>query len=598
MPNLPGTQFGYYNNYLVNAPYQFNSKVGSGRFDQNFSAKDRLAVVYHYGDFNSLQEDQYFGSIPVVGGGDADTGDREDSRSQELSVTETHLFSDRFVNELRFGYSRYRLDQFSLLNGQDLANQFGQPNVNLPDFPSTSGFPVIYLGSGYETGGSTYKPLYFLDSNFQLQDNVVISSVGKHEFRFGADFRRVNSHPNFSLFPTGFQEYGGPFAYPEGGAPLTAATDYSYFMPNPPNANYYPTGGSEIADLLLGTPLYTSIGLQLTNPHTQSWEIHFYGEDTYKVTPKLTLIYGLRYEFQNPFTEAGNNLSNYDPASGLILIAGVGGNSDALMNVRKNNFSPRLGVAYQINQRTVIRAGYGLFYTPENDAREDVLTKNYPFAVQQQFNSDPYAYPFAYQIDAGVTRATTIPLAPGQSSVDPTTIPNGTNQTVYYVDPNLRTGYAQMYNVTLQRQVTQSTTVEAAYVGSIGRALPYAIGNINIGGVSNAALGKIEAQESLGWSTYNSLQLKATKRAATTSRSSPLTPTRTTLTTARLPSTSASTTTSRKIRWTCRPKKRRPTTICVIVSSSAPSTLCPSATASTSAPNGTAWKMLCSAAGR
>ena len=382
-PNLPGTNFGYYNNYLVNAPYQFNSKVGSGRFDQDFSAKDRLSVVYHYGDFNSLQEDQYYGAIPVVGGGDADTGDQENSRSQELSVTETHLFSDRFVNEFRFGYSRYRLNQLSLLNGQDLADQYGQPNVNLPGFASTSGFPVIYLGSGYETGGSTYKPLYFLDSNFQFLDNVSITS-GRHEFRFGADFRRLNSHPNFSLFPTGFQEYGGPFAYPEAGAPLTAASDYAYYMPNPPNSNFYPTGGSEIADLLLGPPLYTSLGLQLTNPHTQSWEIHFYGEDTYKMTPKLTLIFGLRYEFQNPYTEAGNNLSNYDPNSGLILIAGVGGNSSALMNASKNDFSPRLGLRTKL-PKSVIRAGYGLFYTPENDAREDVLTKNYPFGVQQLF---------------------------------------------------------------------------------------------------------------------------------------------------------------------------------------------------------------------
>ena len=129
--------------------------------------------------------------------------------------------------------------------------------------------------------------------------------MGKHEFRFGTDFRRLNSHPNFSLFPTGFQEYGGPYSYPEGGAPLTAATDYSYYFPDPP-LNAYPTGGSELADLLLGIPLYTSLGLQLTNPHTQSWELHFYGEDTYKVTPKLTLIYGLRYEYQNPCTEANN----------------------------------------------------------------------------------------------------------------------------------------------------------------------------------------------------------------------------------------------------------------------------------------------------
>ena len=143
---------------------------------------------------------------------------------------------------------------------------------------------------------------------------------------------------------------------------------------------------------MLGLPQYTNIGLQFGSPHTQSWELHFYGEDTYKATPRLTLIYGLRYEFQNPYTEVGNNMSNFDPTTNLILIAGRGGNSDALINARKNDFSPRLGLAYKVSPRTVLRAGYGLFYTPENDAREDVLTKNYPFGPQQLLYNSPYVY--------------------------------------------------------------------------------------------------------------------------------------------------------------------------------------------------------------
>ena len=212
-PNLPGTDFGYYNNFLVNAPYAYNGKTFSTRGDQEFSKKDSLSVVYHYGSFNDLQNDPFYGAIPVHGGGATDQGLSQNSRSQEISATETHLFSDRLLNQFRFGYSRYRLNDYSLLNGENLAYQYGQPDVNIPGFPATSGFPQIYLGDGYETGGSTYLPLYFLDSNFQFQDNVVLSSVGKHEFRFGADFRRLNSHPNFNLFPTGFQYYSGPYQY-------------------------------------------------------------------------------------------------------------------------------------------------------------------------------------------------------------------------------------------------------------------------------------------------------------------------------------------------------------------------------------------------
>ncbi len=522
-PNLPGIDFGYYNNFLVNAPYAYNGKTASARLDQDFSAKDRLSVVYHYGDFNSLTADPFHGAIPVNGGGDADQGDKEDSRSQEISATETHLFSDRLLNEFRFGYSRYRLNQLSLLNGQNLADQFGIPNVNVPGAPSTSGFPYIYLGSGYETGGSTYKPLYFLDSNYQFQDNISLSSVGKHEFRFGGDFRRLNSHPNFSLFPTGFQYYPGPYQYAPNG-PITAAQDYSFYFPPPPLTWGYYNGGSELADLLLGLPQTNQIGLQFGSPHTQSWELHFYGEDKFKVTPTLTLIYGLRYEFQNPYTEVGNNLSNFDPTSGLILIAGRGGNSDALVNANKHDFSPRLGVAYQIKPHTVMRAGYGLFYSPENDGREDVLTKNYPFGVQQLFYNSPYAYPFTYQLDTGIPRITSVPLASGVSSIDPATIvdpttgfPSGNVQTVYYVDPRLKTGYANMYNLTVQQEISPSLSLEIAYVGAVSRSLPYAIGNINQDGLQSGVvtpnLGKIQALEALGWGTYNSMQVKLKKRA-------------------------------------------------------------------------------------
>jgi hypothetical protein len=171
--------------------------------------------------------------------------------------------------------------------------------------------------------------LYSLDSNFQFQDNVVLSSLGKHEFKFGADFRRLNSHPVFNVFPTGFQYYSGRYQFAPNG-PLTSAQDYSFY-----DTSYaYYNGGSDIADLPLGLPYTIQIGLQFGSPHTQSRELHFYGEDTFRVSTSLTLIYGLRNEFQHPYTEAGNNMSNFDPGRKLILIAGRGGNSDALINSR------------------------------------------------------------------------------------------------------------------------------------------------------------------------------------------------------------------------------------------------------------------------
>ena len=201
-------------------------------------------------------------------------------------------------------------------------------------------------------------------------------------------------------------------------------------MTNDPNyytytGGFFWDGGTDIADLLLGLPLDVYSGLQLTDPHTRSWDFDWYAQDTFRVNDKLTLNYGLRYEYQNPYTETKNQMSNFDPVSGNILVAGMGGNSESLMQARKNNLSPRFGFNYLLNQKTVVRGGYGINYSPENDGREDFLTKNLPWANQQSISNNVYAGPpFAYQDDAGVTRSTAINI-PSSGRIDPSTLPSG-----------------------------------------------------------------------------------------------------------------------------------------------------------------------------
>lgn len=544
-PNLPGTHHGWYNNFAVYSPTTQHAKTADARVDQNFSSKDRLSGVFHYNNGDQLVTDPFHGATPVPGAGDADQANNQTNADQEYSVTETHLINNRFINELRLGYTRYSLAQYSLLDGHDYSTQFGMANIAVPGFPSTDAYPYIYLGAGYLTGGSTYKPLYFKDRNWQLADNLILSGVGKHEFKFGADFRRLKSNPNFSLFPTGFQYYGGPY--------LSVTSDWSYTSPlddfsicgatgNTFPCTLYGTGGNDIADLLLGLPLDHYMGLQLTNPYTHSWEMDYYAQDTYKLTPRLTLNYGLRYEFQAPYSEEHNLASNYAPnpggipaaaTGGTILLAGRGGNSTSLVNARWNQFAPRAGFAYQIDPRTVLRGGWGLFFSPENDAREDLLTKNFPFAIQQQWSNIPYDGPcsgtscdgsYFYQIDQGYTRISTPPIPPGASSIPsssiPTLIPNGNSETTYYVNPHMKTGYSESFNLALQRELGSNFTVEAAFVASRGHSLSYEVGDLNINtatqseGLIDANLGQIQGLTDLGWSEYNSLQVKVTKRVS------------------------------------------------------------------------------------
>jgi outer membrane receptor protein involved in Fe transport len=511
-PNLPGIDNGWYDNFLVNSPVNYKQKNGDGRYDQTISDKDRFSVVYHYNDSDSLTTDPYWGHTTVVGGGDADQANNQTSSDQELSVTETHLFSNRLLNEFRFGFTHFNLAQYSLLNNDDLSTKYGVGNIAVPGYPATDSYPYIFLGAGYLTGGSTYKPLYFRDSNFQFADNVILSGVGKHEFKFGADVRLLNSHPNFSLFPTGFQYFGGPY--------YSMTSDWSYSSPLNDYSALYATGGSDIADLLLGLPVDVYMGLQLTNPHTKSWEMHYYAQDVYKVTPRLTLNYGLRYEYQAPYTEENNYTSNYDPATDSILLAGKGSNSASLQESQKTNFAPRLGFAYQLNKKTVLRGGWGMFFTPENDAREDLLTKNYPFNEQQQFTNLPYNGPasstdlYQYVMDTGVARSATIPIPSGASSIPTADIVGGSLYTTYYVNPKMRTGYSENYNLALQRELGSNFTVEAAYVGAKSHLLSYEVGNLNVNNVVTANLGIVQGLEDWGWGEYNSLQVKVTKRVS------------------------------------------------------------------------------------
>jgi hypothetical protein len=516
MPNLPGKDNGWFNNFLVNSPNTMHNRMADARLDHNFSDNDRLSAVYHYGYSDQLIQVPYFGHTVVKSADDADQGNYQTSGAQEVSVSEVHTFSPRLLNEARVGYTRYDLNQFSPIQNGNLSSQYGMGGISVPGFPATQGYPDIFLYSGYLTGGSSYKPLYFRDHNYQISDTVTYAGFSRHELKFGGDFRLLNSYPNFSTFPTGFQYYQGSY----GGLSMTSDPRCGIYFVGCNFSAWDYSGGSELADLILGLPASVYMGLQLTNPHTKSWEMHYFAADTFKVTPRLTLSYGLRYEYQAPYTEADNNFSNYDPTTQSFLLAGRGGNSSALIQSNWSNFGPRAGAAFQLNSKTVLRGGYGLYFSPENDGREDILARNYPFGILQQYSNNPYVGgAYQYQLDTGVQRSTVIPIPAGASQIQAASIPQGKLLTAYTINPNLKTGTSQLFNVTLERQLSSSLTANVAYVGSTSHDLAYEIGDINTkdpntGNRPNANLGKIQALTDLGWANYNSLQAKLIKRVS------------------------------------------------------------------------------------
>jgi len=491
----------FFTNFPVQQSYSDNNNVANLRADYTFSQKNKIYLTYDAEQGDTVTGDPYAGAIPVKGGGSADSGDLTGFENNVISLKYDHVFSSTLLNEAGASYFLSTVSQNSPLAGTNLANTWGIQNVVIPNFPSTRNLPQIQFQSGPTVGGSTYKPLTFRDKNLSFVEGLTWTK-GRHNAKFGYEYRRLNSHPNFSLFPTPYEYIGGA------GDAQTSDPTYSFYD----SSSYYYNGGSEIADLLLGLPYVVDQGLQLTNASTLANEHSFYAQDYWQITPKLNVTVGVRYEYQQPYVEANNDEANFDISTLLIDLAGKGGNSRSLVNSNTADFMPRLGFSYQLNPKLVIRGGFGMFYSPENDAREDILTKNYPFFTQQQFvnffDYGCYCFDLPYSLDAGVARSTTISIPSGASTIDMTTVPGGNTQTVYSEPRNFPTAYSRNYNVTVQQQFGAGTSFELGYVGANTRNLSDSVGNYNVNAHLSSAIGKVQTLLPSGLSNYDSLQAK------------------------------------------------------------------------------------------
>jgi hypothetical protein len=497
----------FFTNFAVQESYTDNNNVGNLRADYTFSQKNRIYLTYDAEQGDTATGDPYAGHIPIVNGGSGDSGDRTSFENNVVSLKYNHVFSSTLLNEVGASYLLSTVSQNSPLAGSTLASasQWNIQNVIIPGFPSTNNIPQIQFQSGPTVGGSTYKPLTFRDKNVSLVEALTWMH-SRHNAKFGYEYRHLNSHPNFSLFPVPYEYFGGS------GDAQTSDPTYSYYN----SSAYYYNGGSEIADLLLGLPYVVDQGLQLTVASTIANEHTLYLQDYWQVTRRLNLTYGFRYEYQQPYVEANNNQSNFSTTTLLISIAGRGGNSQSLVNSNKADFMPRVGFSYQLMPTWVIRGGFGMFYSPENDAREDLLTKNYPFFTQQQFvnyfDSGYYQFILPYDLDTGVARPTSIPVASTVSTIDLTHVAGGNTQTVYSEPISFPTAYSRNYNLTLEKQLGNATSVEVGYVGANTRNLSYSMGNYNVNNHLSSQLGRVDALMPVGISNYDSLQVKINRK--------------------------------------------------------------------------------------
>lgn len=499
MPNRPGTvssnSTGVSNNYAADVVQQQDSTRGDLRLDHTFSQKNSLFGRYSIFDaYTALPP--LFGEIAA--GSTPSRAGKGDSRDQNVVIGDVHSFAPDKINEFRIAFTRIANSFTGWDYGRNTADEFGIPNLNIFGAIS-SGLPNINI-EGLATSLGTDAPIPALryEQNWQFVDNFTILT-GKHTIKFGADYRRFRG----DFFQISLESPRGRFDFDRNFTSDAGRTGT----------------GLGLASFLLGYPSLERRGVIYDFPSNISSQFFAFIQDDIKVTQRLVVNIGLRYELYPATVDRYDNQSNFDMRTGQVLLAGRGKNSRSLVDTDFNNWAPRFGFAYRMRDKTVVRGGYGISYFPDKfGATGGTLNTNYPFiTVQEIVNPDRYT-PLA---DRTISNGIPVPARPNLSSE---TVPLVGSMTA--LDPNYSVGYFQFWNFGIQQQLGSQYVLEAAYVGTKGTHL---FGNVHVdinrpdpgpGAIdprrpyySVAPLAtSVRLRDSSQSSIYHSLQVKVQKR--------------------------------------------------------------------------------------
>jgi len=460
-----------YNNYIASGSEIYNIDQPDVRVDYNISEKANFFGRYSLADF-TIEAPAAFGSVaggPALGG--LNFAGQSLDRNQSLALGFTYTFSPTLVGEFRFGTFRYRIRVEPFGVGTTPATAAGLPGLNLGT-QDTSGMPAFYINGnggfnfGYALGVNACNcPLKETENQFDWITNWT-KQHGNHTIKWGAEIPRDQQQ----RVPSD-EHRSGEIGFTDsvtGNATLDALTSGAA------------TTGAGLASFLLGQPssfgrYFTGIGLY---PGLRETRIFLYGQDTWRVTRKLSLNYGLRWENYLPQGAAKpGGAGSFDPLTGMELVAGLGPNSLSL-NVKPYNvgFTPRLGIAYQLQPNTVLRAGYGWGFTPAGYGSifGQGLEYNPPILNGQTI---PQANP--YTPNFNLLNGPPLPVNPPIGTNGSYPLPDGISVYNWFWPLDAyRVPMAYFWNAAVQHQFSGGLSFEVAYVGNVGRHL-YVNPNIN-----------------------------------------------------------------------------------------------------------------------
>ena len=418
-------------NYLFPTPVPNDVYSFDGRIDHNLNQLNNLFGSYSYRHLK--RQDPPWTSNGAIGSGNFATQYR--IHTQLLALGWTRTVSNRVINDVRFGFNRDYAHSDPV--GVTLGTSQAQSLIGLagiPDGPGSAGLPPIEINGLTRIGTSPWRPQYQISQAWNAIESLSWLK-GSHSFKFGYQYLRRSDNFLDLRAPQGELQTDG----------------------------IYTTGGSfGLPDFLLGDVN----GVHFTTPlvvHYFQPGHSFYAMDTWRMTPKFTLTYGLRYELFAPILERNNNTTNFTPANGGGIVTAPKNASGwfdrSLIHPDRNDFAPRVGFAYQARNRIVLRGGYGVFYQHYNRiGSESLLELNPPFLLDAQLNQSGASTVF--QLKDG------FPLS--------TITGSGFDLKQIFLraqDPNQRSSYVGQTSFGTEVQMTGDTVASATYVGNWGRKM-------------------------------------------------------------------------------------------------------------------------------
>ncbi len=467
---------GLFNNYATNPVLKNDVNQFDIRVDQNFSDKDSIFGRVSYSDNPAF----FPGPFPGVADGGSFSQGYQTATSINAALSETHLFSPTFVNEVRLGFNRIATSRLQP-NADTLGipAQFGIQGI--PQVPLNGGLGGITITGLNRLGSNNYLPSSEYSNTYQFTDNLT-KQLGRHSLKAGFQYQRLR----FSILqpPQGRGAFSFSGLYTEVPTNTGGNTGLAQMLLTP-----IPATVPGAADYVGGADQVQASNIANTDQKHNYNGLYF--QDDFHVSSKLTVNLGLRWEYFGQLIELYGAQSNFlpsgsaNPSEFLItnqrcqtplspdFVAAVKtdninivcSGTPGLGHSQLTNFSPRVGFAYQLTPKLVVRGGYGIFYGGfENSVVETYV--DFPFQYSLTYpNLTPNA-PITYpngQIGTLETGTSAIPLT--SAAVEPAGV-SFTGE-----DYHMKTPYTQGYNFTLQYQLTQNDTVQAAYVGNTVRHL-------------------------------------------------------------------------------------------------------------------------------